>query len=431
MASPVPPSVGAITSSTLIGSLLNFLLFGTLLVQIYVYNVCFPADRAPIKYLVYTVFLAMTLCTALNAADAQFWFAANFGDLQKFGEIRFSGFYTPIMGSIIALCVQLFYCYRIMVFRRETRRQVVWIVGVIALASVLQAIGGIGGGIKAYIEHNEEHDHARTVLVYMWLVGDAIADILIAITMTHILSKATAENTKQMVRGVVRIVVETNAFSASVALLGLILFAGVPNTTYFICPTMILPGIYANTLLVVLNNRAFASGAVRARTRPSNTNSDDLHFTTADAGASSTVVGAGSASRALQISRSHSMRVQDASKRLQGDTLQPLRRPRGNELGHSTVGEDADLGAFVAAGNPNAHDTLDFSEQYVDDVEQDDDDELGSFVPGPGPGPRSPKRRGVSWGSGSTMTRAGAGSTDQGHGRHQSERSSKSGWSEP
>jgi hypothetical protein len=64
----------------------------------------------------------------------------------------------------------------------------------------------MGGGIKAFIASNEQHDHARTVLVYvrvfissffhlpslidccaqLWLVGDAVADLLIAGTMTHL-----------------------------------------------------------------------------------------------------------------------------------------------------------------------------------------------------------------------------------------------------
>ncbi|KAJ6556999.1 hypothetical protein DFH09DRAFT_548073 [Mycena vulgaris] len=255
---PLPPNVGAITTATLIGTLLNFFLFGTLVIQVYVYNTCFPKDRPAIKRLVYIVFLAMALCTCLNAADAHYWYAAGFGDLARFAEPRFSAFYTPMMGSLIALVVQLFYCYRISVFRTGA----VWFIAIIALASFVQAAGGMGGGIKAYIAANEQHDQARTILVYMWLVGDAVADILIAITMTFLLTRASEPQTQHIVRGVVRVIIETNIFSASVAVIGLVLFAGLPTADYFICPTMILPGIYANTLLVLLNNRALPSRAV-------------------------------------------------------------------------------------------------------------------------------------------------------------------------
>ncbi|KAJ6601521.1 hypothetical protein B0H10DRAFT_2082246 [Mycena sp. CBHHK59/15] len=253
---PLPPNIGTITSSTLIGSLLNFFLFGTLLIQVYVYNICFPKDRLAIKRIVYFVFLCMALCTCLNAADAHYWYASGFGDIVKFGQAGFSPFYTPIMGSVIALIVQLFFCYRISVFRTNA----VWATALIALASFVQAAGGIGGGIKAYIAANEQHDQTRTILVHMWLVGDAVADIGIAVAMTHLLTKATEPQTRDLVRGVVRLVIETNMFCASVAIIGLVLFAALPTEDYFICPTMILPGIYANTLLVLLNNRASPHG---------------------------------------------------------------------------------------------------------------------------------------------------------------------------
>ncbi|KAJ6609128.1 hypothetical protein B0H10DRAFT_2065603 [Mycena sp. CBHHK59/15] len=225
---PLPPNIGTITSSTLIGSLLNFFLFGTLLIQ-----VC----KLAIKRIVYFVFLCMALCTCLNAADAHYWYASGFGDIVKFGQAGFSP-------STRRSWVRVF------------RTNAVWATALIALASFVQAAGGIGGGIKAYIAANEQHDQTRTILVHMWLVGDAVADIGIAVAMTHLLTKATEPQTRDLVRGVVRLVIETNMFCASVAIIGLVLFAALPTEDYFICLTMILPGIYANTLLVLLNNRA-------------------------------------------------------------------------------------------------------------------------------------------------------------------------------
>ncbi|KAJ7719330.1 hypothetical protein B0H14DRAFT_3629271 [Mycena olivaceomarginata] len=205
---PLPPNIGAITSSQLIGTLLNFFLFGTLFIQVYVYSVCFPKDRAAIKSLVYFVFLTMAVCACLNAADAHYWFAAGFGDIVKFGQARFSPFYTPFMGSIITLAVQLFFCYRISVFRSSA----MWWSFLIAAISFLQAAGGMGGGIIAFIASNEQHDRVRTLLVYMWLVGDAVADLMIAVTMTYL---ASEPQTQSIVRGVIRLIIETNTFSGA------------------------------------------------------------------------------------------------------------------------------------------------------------------------------------------------------------------------
>ncbi|KAJ7710423.1 hypothetical protein B0H17DRAFT_914355, partial [Mycena rosella] len=102
----------------LIGSLLNFFLFGTFLIQVYVYRLCFPKDSLAVKLLVYFIFLTMTVCTCLNAADVQFWFGTGFGDIARFTDARHSRFYTPLMGSFIAMLVQLFFCHRIVVIRR-------------------------------------------------------------------------------------------------------------------------------------------------------------------------------------------------------------------------------------------------------------------------------------------------------------------------
>ncbi|KAK7046665.1 hypothetical protein R3P38DRAFT_79558 [Favolaschia claudopus] len=255
---PIPPNIGSITASQLIGSLLNFYLFGVLSVQVYVYRTCFPQDKTSIKAMVYSLFLFMALSTCLNAADAYFWYAAGYGNLIQFSQAHISPFYTPIGGSIVASVIQLFFAYRIWIIKKSALPLSI----VIAVVSIIQAIGGMGGGIKAYVAANQDHDELRTVLVYMWLIGDAVADLMIAATMTVLLTRASMNSQRQsndIVKRIVRLIIETNALSASVALIGLILFAGVPGTNYFVCPTQILPGIYANTLLVTFNNRAFAN----------------------------------------------------------------------------------------------------------------------------------------------------------------------------
>ncbi|KAJ7724326.1 hypothetical protein DFH07DRAFT_971275 [Mycena maculata] len=261
---PVVPNSVHIVSANLIGALLNFFFFGILLVQVYVYRVCFPKDRLRVKFLVYFILLATTACICLNAADTEYWFGSGFGHTERFSERRNSYFYTPLVGSFIAMLVQLFFTLRIVIIRFAA-----WPLAIlIALISMAQCVGGMGSGILGYIDANMKdqnietdlvsmHDQIRTILVYLWLICGSVADILIAITMTVLLLKAdVVPATRDMVNSIMRLIVETNIFSAAIALLGLLLFVGSPNTTYFICPMMILSGIYANTLMVSLNIRA-------------------------------------------------------------------------------------------------------------------------------------------------------------------------------
>ncbi|KAJ7513121.1 hypothetical protein B0H11DRAFT_2268084, partial [Mycena galericulata] len=281
----VVPNYAPIVTSQLIGSLLNFFFLGMLLVQSYIYRICFPRDALGIKVLVYFILLVMIVCICLNAVDVEYWFGSGFGQIARFTNLNNSRFYTPLMGSFVAMLVQLFFCYRIFVIRRTA-----WpLCTLIALIALAQCAGGMGGGIISFLETNEARDHMHTIFEYLWLISGAVAGILIAGTMIFLLLKAAVvPSTHDIVKDIVRFTIETNAFSAIVALLGLVLFVGVPNTTYFICPVMVLPGIYANTLLVALNNRPRtqiglgtenASSAARSSVQFTTTNANTAAYT--------------------------------------------------------------------------------------------------------------------------------------------------------
>ncbi|KAJ7434276.1 hypothetical protein B0H11DRAFT_1938775 [Mycena galericulata] len=233
----------------------QFFFFGMLLVQSYIYRLCFPKDSLGIKLLVYFILLATTVCTCLNAADVEFWFGTGFGDIARFDDPRNLRIYTPLLGSLIAMVVQMFFSFR--------------------MSAMLQCTGGMGTGILSYMEA-AMHDTMRTIFVYLWLIGRAAVDLLIAVTMTVLLRPIlkTSIAPRDIFKTAVRLIIETDALSAIAALLGLILYVGVPNTNYWTCPTMVLPAMYvhiyippirisnkpprntsANTLLLALNHR--------------------------------------------------------------------------------------------------------------------------------------------------------------------------------
>ncbi|KAJ7480843.1 hypothetical protein FB451DRAFT_1365214 [Mycena latifolia] len=253
-AMPAPLNYAPIVSPQLIGSLLNFFLFGTLLILVYVYRTRFSKDALGLKFFVYFNFFAMTVCTILNAVDVQYWFGAGFGDIARFADPRDSRFYTPLMGSLVGLVVHIFFACRIVAVRRAA-----WPLAVlVALISMAQCAGGMGSGILAYIAPGV-HDQKYTALAYTWLIGRAVADALIAGIMIAFLANPTVPRAAPITT--VRLMIETNLLSALVSVVGLVLFLGVPNSTYFVCPTMILPGISANTLLISLTIRPVARAA--------------------------------------------------------------------------------------------------------------------------------------------------------------------------
>jgi len=238
---------------------MNFGLYGVLALQGYIYHVSFPKDNLKIKCLVYFVLAFETAQIVINGIDTWDLFANRFGDIGILATPGLGAIDTPMMGSITAFVVQIFFCYRIWIINRAAW----WFSALVGFVSLVQAVAGFVGGVMAYVSTNTlEARHRQTSLVYLWLVGDAVADVMIASAMSFLLLRSRQKmfrtNDDVIVR-IVRMTVETNSLSTAVAIISTILFAALPNKTYFVCPTLFLGKLYANTLLVTFNNRAFIS----------------------------------------------------------------------------------------------------------------------------------------------------------------------------
>ncbi|KAG6854552.1 hypothetical protein C0991_004888 [Blastosporella zonata] len=187
----------------------------------------------------------------MNASDVFQWFAPGFGNLANVKNPLTSPVNTPVMGSIMALVVQIFFCYRISVINREAW----WWCLFIGAVSIVQAVAGIVGGIKVPTFIRKLHEEINQNIP-LWLVGDVVADIMIAATMTFSLLRASPgkhRQTNDAVTRIVRLTVETNTLTTAVAIISMALFVAAPHLT------TLLIGFhsYANTLLVTFNNRAF------------------------------------------------------------------------------------------------------------------------------------------------------------------------------
>ncbi|GJJ12832.1 hypothetical protein Clacol_007077 [Clathrus columnatus] len=102
----------------------------------------------------------------------------------------------------------------------------------------------------------------NTRVLELWLISGAVADTLIAAVLIYLLLKARGvfHDTNFALQRLVRLTMESNALSASMAILSLILYFAAPGTSYFLTPTYFFGKIYANSLLVTFNNRIYISG---------------------------------------------------------------------------------------------------------------------------------------------------------------------------
>ncbi|KAF9449483.1 hypothetical protein P691DRAFT_727879 [Macrolepiota fuliginosa MF-IS2] len=256
---PLPPNLGNITGPPFIGIFLNGYLFGLLTLQYYNYCSNFRNDLTWLRNLVHIQFVLETAQTAMTVADGFHWFVYGYGDLTKLGEYYLANFDSPIICSIIALISQGVYCWRIY-FLSKWRVPTL----IIALAACCQAVGGFGIGIvNQRIGTIEGWDPKFNVFMILWSTCSAIADTLIACFMTYLLlssKQMTSRRSKPTVMSrLIRLVIETNAASALVAMAVLLTTViepiAPPKTSYFLCPGYVLGKLYSNSFITMLNNR--------------------------------------------------------------------------------------------------------------------------------------------------------------------------------
>jgi hypothetical protein len=125
---------------------------------------------------VYSVFLLETLQTALSGADLYYWFVSGFGNMNHLASPYASAFDTPIMGSVVTLCVQFFFIYRIWVLGSKEAWWICILIGLVmsslclgcgavsqyTQSSIVGATGAFIGGTYVgllYFDHTRNMAH--------------------------------------------------------------------------------------------------------------------------------------------------------------------------------------------------------------------------------------------------------------------------------
>ncbi|KAH8984015.1 hypothetical protein EDB92DRAFT_1542200 [Lactarius akahatsu] len=235
------PDVTKVAAPLLLGPLFNWTLYGVLCVQMYVYSYNFPKDRRSIKFLAYFVFLLDTAQTALTGADIYYWFVEGFGDVERLKRSHFSPIDSPITTTVISFIVQGYFCYRIWLLNKRS----LWICLIIAISAVTQVVAAIWLGTTSLIAGKYVVTKAG---VYLWSIPSALADILIAVAMTLLLRVASSNFSSFVLIRVVRLTIETNTLTASLAITILVLYAAFPGELYYMYLTKVIGKVLQHAL---------------------------------------------------------------------------------------------------------------------------------------------------------------------------------------
>ncbi|KAK0433779.1 hypothetical protein EV421DRAFT_2039976 [Armillaria borealis] len=273
---PIPAGypIERLSGPMIVAYLLHWGLFGTLSVQLYLYYLAFPKDRNFTKCLVYGVYIVEFVQTMLVTHDAFERFGYGFGDIDALTASYFSWLTVPIMSGIVACVGQVFYAYRIFILSKS-RIVPVFVISVSLTSSVAALITGVfclqAGDVTKL------NNRKISIAFGIWCGASALCDIVIAICMTYYLmrSNTSFRQTRMLVTKLIRLTIETGSVTALVALITVILFFAFPQQTFYGTPAFIIPKLYANTILMVLNSRIRIMGG-----RDTYTSSTDISITT-------------------------------------------------------------------------------------------------------------------------------------------------------
>ncbi|KAJ7267578.1 hypothetical protein B0H12DRAFT_1097837 [Mycena haematopus] len=252
----VPPGfqIAQLSGPLIVAYMVHWGLFGALTIQIFLYFEAFPNDRNSTKCLAYGVYCFELVQTILASHDAFREFGYGFGDLTALTAMDYNWLIVPVMTSILSFIGQTFYAYRIHVLSKS------WIMPVLILAtSITSSTAGLVTGAFVFVagDLTRLDNYKTNVAIGIWLGSSAISDILIAVCMTYYLAKNDTghHRTRILISRLIRLSIETGSVTAGVALLDLALFFIFPNRTYYSTPAGIMPTIYGNAILAVLNSR--------------------------------------------------------------------------------------------------------------------------------------------------------------------------------
>ncbi|KAG7097740.1 hypothetical protein E1B28_005062 [Marasmius oreades] len=235
----------------LLGYLLNYGLYGVLTVQMYVYYIAFPDDRTAVKAIVYGVYLVETMQLFMITYDAFQNFVYGFGRPAALNELNLLWFDCCVIDGAVAFVVQTFFAYRIFLLSKSKL-----LTGIIVVISLMQFGGAVTTAAMDKAVSVFSQVRGNFIAVSFWLGGSAACDIVIAVSMTYVLSRydTSFRDTRDLVRRVLRLTMETGSLTATIATVDLILFLS-SEFPYHVTPALTLAKLYSNSMMVIFNSR--------------------------------------------------------------------------------------------------------------------------------------------------------------------------------
>ncbi|KAF7303923.1 hypothetical protein MIND_00622800 [Mycena indigotica] len=247
------------TAPILAGTQANWLLLGTLTLQLHTFHICFPNERWWIKLLAYGLYVLEVVQSAITSHFAYSLLVTGWGNPTVFTQLPWSSLATPIFTGITSCTVQIFFAWRIWTLRKKELWA--WLAaGFIILLALAQSLAAIISDARFAVTTNIAELPKLLNGVKFWLIGSAVCDVFITIVMLFILTdyrrSAPWKSTDSIVTKLIYNTVETGAVTSVVAIIDVVLFIQYTNENYHQFPAFMLGKLYTTVLLASLNSRA-------------------------------------------------------------------------------------------------------------------------------------------------------------------------------
>ncbi|KAJ6604368.1 hypothetical protein DFH09DRAFT_307436 [Mycena vulgaris] len=267
----------------LVGTQANWALLGTLALQVYKFHICFPRESTAIKALVYTIFLLECVQTGITSHFAYSILVTGWGDPSVFVKLPWSSLATPIFTGIVSATVQIFFARRIYILKGEN---IVYriVAAVVVMLALMQSLAGITSDGRFAVTTAVAELASLMVGVKVWLIGSAVCDVLITVTMVVIFAQYRQntpwEKSDSLITKLIFNTVGTGAITSIVAILEVILFIVFPTNNLHQVAAFMLGKLYSNMMLFTLNARAISGtpSAISSTNYSGENNNHGLHW---------------------------------------------------------------------------------------------------------------------------------------------------------
>ncbi|KJA21731.1 hypothetical protein HYPSUDRAFT_41576 [Hypholoma sublateritium FD-334 SS-4] len=250
-----PKLVYVDATSTLLGTMANWMLFGILWVQVYLYYVAFSKDTRLLKFIVFVQLLLETIQTVTFTHDTVQGLAISFIDPNVFNQVDTAWCYVPLMTGLIAFITQGMYCYRVLVLTKS--KSAVTLIGMLSLGQLVAAIYLTIQTKHAILLSSLLSDSRSLTTIGIWGTCSLACDLLIAAIVSHYLKKqdTSFQNTKSVITRLIRLSTEAGCATALWAGALLVLVYLPRHPPYYEIAASVAAKIHSNTMMAVLNSR--------------------------------------------------------------------------------------------------------------------------------------------------------------------------------